>query len=213
MPASLISPRALITCGVLAGVLCAAAPSHAQRDDRSFTPDRPHLRGLIGGGITLPLSFELASYGVGGGVSLGLEWPQSDYHSLLVPFDYDHLEQHLDFITLAPGEEPGSANLALLRGGVRFQQDDAFRPLRSYVEASIGAGFRSLSEAGTSSSSSVASPRHVERAIAPAFTLAAGTAFRPPGGGLGFYIESDLVFLLQGSDSSYVPIRVGVMFP
>src|SRR6185369_12592686 len=136
----------------LLGSLVIAPVAHAQRDDRSLTSERPRVRGLIGGGITLPVSLPLADFGVGGGVSLGLEWPQSDYHSLLVRFDYDHLEQSGEFITLAPGEEAGSANLALLRGGVRFQQEDAERPLRRYVEASIGAGFRSLSEAGTSSS-------------------------------------------------------------
>jgi hypothetical protein len=212
MPASSPSPRTLLVWGALLGSLLVTPLARAQRDDRSLTSDRPRVRGLIGGGITLPLSLPLASYGVGGGFSLGLEWPQSDYHSLLVRFDYDHLEQRMEFITLAPGEEKGSANLALLRGGVRFQQEDAERPLRSYVEASIGAGFRSLSEAGTSTATQ-SSSRHVERAVAPAFTLAAGTAYRPPGGGLGFYIESALVFLLQASDSGYVPIRVGVMFP
>jgi len=147
MFASSASPRTLLVWVALLGSLVIAPVAHAQRDDRSLTSERPRVRGLIGGGITLPVSLPLADFGVGGGVSLGLEWPQSDYHSLLVRFDYDHLEQSGEFITLAPGEEAGSANLALLRGGVRFQQEDAERPLRRYVEASIGAGFRSLSEA------------------------------------------------------------------
>lgn len=199
---------------LVAALLLVASTAHAQYRDVSYSvAERPKLRVLVGGGISLPVSFELGSYGLGGGVSLGLEWPQSANHSLLVRLDYDHFGQNVGGNTPAPGTEAGSANLTLLHGDVRFVRDVGTRPLMSYFEGGLGLAYRSLSDATSYDETTSTYVRRSDRGVSPAFVIASGTSYEPEEAGLGFFIDLQMVFLMGDESISYFPVRVGVTFP
>ena len=200
----------LLLCTAL--LLTASAARSAPGDSFSYS-GRPKVRGIVGGGIALPLSPGLAAFHTGGGINLGLEWPQSDYHSLLLRLDYDHLGQDPELTFVPPGTDLGSANLTVLHVDVRFQREMGTRPVRNYIEAGLGLAYRSITEVQyydyTTSSSSILK----DSGAAGAFVLTSGTAYQPEGAALGFFLELGLVITMQSQDTSYFPIRVGITFP
>jgi len=175
--------------------------------------ERPTVRWLIGGGIALPLAFEFASYNSGGGISAGVEWPQSDYHSLLLRLDYDHLGQDMEGTALPPGTEAGAANLAVLRADVRLQREVGLGPMHNYGEAGLGLSYRSISDAFHFDEATYTYRRSTDQGVSGAFVFASGTAYQPEGAGAGFFLEGQFVFLTRSQSMNYLLLRVGVTFP
>ena len=166
--------------------------------------DRPARRWLAEGGISLPLSFSLGSYDVGGGAGLGVEFPQSDVHSFVVRAGFDHMnETRYEF----GSDNSGSADIGTLRAGVRFQRRrEGWRS--EYSEAAFGGGYERLSTRvtdGLTGASRLDEVRGGGWLFAVGFGISART--EAP---LGFFLDTHLFYLFANhATNQFATFRLG----
>jgi len=183
-------------------------------DDSPQTDEPSSWRWLLGGGVVLPLSTPVSFYDIGGGATVGLEFPQSDVHSYLIRLEYDHMNEGGPFLH----DLHGRADVGTLRGAVRIARR-RHGALSEFTEAGLGvaiAGFSSREPRyETNPAGELVLGQAVESTVdfAPLFAIGGGLELNPSNGGPGAFIETHILFLMGRTNAELAPIRVGVVVP
>ena len=205
-------------CAALLWLMLIVAPNARAQgwtyDDVPRTDDETSWRWLLGGGVVLPFSTPVSIYQIGGGATVGLEFPQSDVHSYLIRLDYDHMNEGAPHLS----DLHGRADVGTLRAAVRIARR-RHEALSEFTEAGLGvavAGFSSRQPRyETNPAGELVTGQAVESTVdvAPLFAFGGGLELEPRNGGPGAFIETHILFLVGRTDAELATIRAGLVVP
>jgi len=192
---------------LLGMLLLLSLATRVRAQPHAFEDETPRRRLLVDGGVSF-IDAPLTSYGMGGGLGLGIELPRSRAFSFLGRLEFDRCTQdeHL------PDVPRGTASVLTARVGMRFTRSEG-AGLGQYTEATVGGAYQWLSAYEPGLVPAVPT-RSEDNGASGVFAFGLGMSYHgaePP----GFFLEWQIAQFFGGnpSQTTVMPIRLGFTAP